>query len=591
MSAIKANQVLNLDGDRIGSVVVDSIANMKNLNTEIEANATVELLGYYSKGDGGGGTFYWDSTSIEDDNGGTIIQATGVVDGRWIRNYSGAVNVKWFGAVDGGDDCTDAVNAAAEAAKDYGDYTEKRIEIIGEKYTILGTVYLRLGQSLYGEGTRLYMGATGSIKVGYNSSGVKDSGGHPPYIDGFWIEGGYNPINCAVSGYFITRCFFSVPVAPCIFSGSDGVVDNCVFDNGSVAVSFGGSNTTMSNCIFYVCVTQLQFTDCNNSVISNCVFNYASEASVKFGNLSGATKYINNLRFDNCSFKLNTHGASFKGFIYTLNSAIEGNVYFTGCSFINAKDACVNITGTSSLLELYFNDCVFDGEKSRDNEAQSTTAYAVNYSGSGKNKVYISGSIIKNMRDTPVQTSTNEAYELSLKDITFKDNAGTEDINLAGTNGSAIVNIQDIQGSGKTLLVDNGNQETFIKGHLVDCMTKVTSGGREYWELPFENSTLIKLTVSLNRNPAGSTLYRRSAVYYVSIGYDYSGGTLTQGTISSVFESTSPLGGTLDTQLDINTLGNGLTITGTAEKGKMIISTPEGYGYQIFDVKYELYNA
>jgi len=98
MSAIKANQVLNLDGDRIGSVVVDSIANMKNLNPEIEANATVELLGYYSKGDGGGGTFYWDSTSIEDDNGGTIIEATGVVDGRWIRNYSGAVNVKWFGA-------------------------------------------------------------------------------------------------------------------------------------------------------------------------------------------------------------------------------------------------------------------------------------------------------------------------------------------------------------------------------------------------------------------------------------------------------------------------------------------------------------
>jgi hypothetical protein len=98
MSAIKANQVLNLDGDRIGSVVVDSIANMKNLNTEIEANATVEVLGYHSKGDGGGGTFYWDSTSIEDDNGGTIIEATGVVDGRYIRNYSGAVNVKWFGA-------------------------------------------------------------------------------------------------------------------------------------------------------------------------------------------------------------------------------------------------------------------------------------------------------------------------------------------------------------------------------------------------------------------------------------------------------------------------------------------------------------
>ena len=119
MSTIKANQVLNLDGDRIGSVVVDSIANMKNLNTEIEANATVELLGYYSKGDGGGGTFYWDSTSIEDDNGGTIIQATGVVDGRWIRNYSGAVNVKWF-AID--DSLSNNTNIDLDISINDGDY-------------------------------------------------------------------------------------------------------------------------------------------------------------------------------------------------------------------------------------------------------------------------------------------------------------------------------------------------------------------------------------------------------------------------------------------------------------------------------------
>jgi hypothetical protein len=58
---------------------------------------SLEILGYYTAGDGGGGTFYWDATSTATDNGGTIIQATGVTTGRWIRAYSGAINVKWFG--------------------------------------------------------------------------------------------------------------------------------------------------------------------------------------------------------------------------------------------------------------------------------------------------------------------------------------------------------------------------------------------------------------------------------------------------------------------------------------------------------------
>jgi hypothetical protein len=152
MSAIKANQVLNLDGDRIGSVVVDSIANMKNLNTEIEANATVEVLGYYSKGDGGGGTFYWDSTSIEDDNGGTIIEATGVVDGRWIRNYSGAVNVKLFGAKGTGlveDDDTEAI----QNALNYCDVNKVKLWVPVATYIINGELSIESYINLEGEGT------------------------------------------------------------------------------------------------------------------------------------------------------------------------------------------------------------------------------------------------------------------------------------------------------------------------------------------------------------------------------------------------------------------------------------------------------
>ena len=90
------------------SAPTDTNANWGNIKNNESANTindlktksggVINVLGYYEKGDGGGGLFYWDSTSTETDNGGTIIQANGVTTGRWKRVYSGAVNVKWFGA-------------------------------------------------------------------------------------------------------------------------------------------------------------------------------------------------------------------------------------------------------------------------------------------------------------------------------------------------------------------------------------------------------------------------------------------------------------------------------------------------------------
>jgi hypothetical protein len=59
----------------------------------------VSVAGYYTAADNiGVREYFWDAISVEADNGGTIIQVTGVVTGRWKMKYSGAVNVKWFGA-------------------------------------------------------------------------------------------------------------------------------------------------------------------------------------------------------------------------------------------------------------------------------------------------------------------------------------------------------------------------------------------------------------------------------------------------------------------------------------------------------------
>lgn len=85
-------------------LIFDNIASLRaNTNVSVK-EATV--LGYYSKGDEGGGSFYWDSTSTEADNNGTIIKATSIATGRWKRLFEGSiVTPRWFGCR--GDGVTD----------------------------------------------------------------------------------------------------------------------------------------------------------------------------------------------------------------------------------------------------------------------------------------------------------------------------------------------------------------------------------------------------------------------------------------------------------------------------------------------------
>src|SRR5262249_38039110 len=104
-----------------GFLWVDTIAgadtNLRSLIGNVSPTSAVVVVGgYLVVGDGGGGVFFWDASSSTGDDAGTIIVPTGSTTGRWVRLFSGDINVKWFGAR--GDGTTDDT-AAIQAALDY----------------------------------------------------------------------------------------------------------------------------------------------------------------------------------------------------------------------------------------------------------------------------------------------------------------------------------------------------------------------------------------------------------------------------------------------------------------------------------------
>ena len=418
----------------------------------------------------GGGTFTWRENlpkSLHD--GGLYIDPTKTLpndfenvtetndwfkttnsgSGVYERNYSGDVHVMWFGAKDvSGFDSTICFNAACQSHIPYGTYKERRVLATGGRYDISGTVYLRLGCSLTGKITRLFMGATGSVKFGYREDGVKDSGGHPPMMDGFWLEGGSAPVDINVSGYFLSNIFFSFPSTPPLIGGVDGVVSNLIIDNASVGISWSASSTTATNILFYRCISQIKFDTCRFSTFIGCNFEYADEQSLLIDNLSGSVKELKGVTFQECKFKLSTQYSSFKAFIKTKDPQIEGDFTFYDCKFVNGKGPAVLNESTSEKLSLNFRDCTFDGIRSISTETQGTTFFAYEQGNTGKAVVEFNDCKFKDCFDSEFKITGIESGNVKINRPEFINSQATYHIEYSNTNESSILEVRDVKGCG-----------------------------------------------------------------------------------------------------------------------------------------------
>lgn len=151
------NEYLGTAHNADGTLKLDvkTIADLKAIDVATLTDKQQALVaGYSTPGDGGGGVFYYDAGASTADNGGTIIAPTAGA-GRWLRIFSGAMNVQWFGAR--GDNSTDD-SAAIKAAIAVTNTNHRAVYFPAYNYTgnrasyvFLGDLSLSANKHLYGE--------------------------------------------------------------------------------------------------------------------------------------------------------------------------------------------------------------------------------------------------------------------------------------------------------------------------------------------------------------------------------------------------------------------------------------------------------
>jgi len=132
----------------LSSVSVATITALKAVTGQVD-NESITVLGHTTEGDGGGGIFWFDSSSsVTDDNGIYIQPDAG--SGRWLRSFTGDLEFRWYGAT--GDGTTD-------------DITESQATV-DAAFTLRTGVYAGYGKYYFSAALELRADTTGDSRYG-----------------------------------------------------------------------------------------------------------------------------------------------------------------------------------------------------------------------------------------------------------------------------------------------------------------------------------------------------------------------------------------------------------------------------------------
>lgn len=288
-------------------MIIQNIDALKALASPV-ATEIYEVLCYYTPGDNGGGSFYWDSLSGEAPNNGTIIQ--GVASGRWKRIYTTFIDLRWFGVKDG-IDCSASLTAALGLSN---------IVILENKvFTTSTTVVVPSNKQLSGKGATISSTANPVLSVQASSERIEITGlsiagnGSNTAIE---ITGNYTNSYastakaCDLNFVRVTNCALSLKLTnarkinlqSCEFNSKSGIyyydrtaevnIDNCfIVSNSSGPDDYGlkaeanpgnapqtPEGLTVSNTLFYLFPVNIWIKDLFISMFSNCYFDATGRA-------------------------------------------------------------------------------------------------------------------------------------------------------------------------------------------------------------------------------------------------------------------------------------------------------------------------
>jgi len=190
MSELIIDKITTRDGSNVGAIVVADIDELLLLNTNKEINTTAIV-----KDSNRGGVFNYDGAQSGVNNGGTIFNG-------WVRQYDGAVNVKWFGASISRTDNEVPIQSALGI--------DNNIEVTDATFNCANTIYITSGTKIAGNGA--IKSTNASVPILKNNTGGTVSG---VTIKGVGFTGSNNTIGLDL-GIFALSYIEDVTIADCL---------------------------------------------------------------------------------------------------------------------------------------------------------------------------------------------------------------------------------------------------------------------------------------------------------------------------------------------------------------------------------------